>query len=290
MRLTATRVDSPLGRWTHHEWRAPGLSAPLDGLVDALWHFEGRTALPRERTFPGGYLELIVHLGPRYRPVADGVAGAPYPLACVCGVQTAPLVIQGPPGDCRVLGIRLRPVGGYAVLGVPMAESTDRSLDLAAVVGSAADELAERCGDAPTVERCFHAAAAWLATRAARHAARGLAPHPAIRGVTAALDACRGVRSVAALRDATGVGPARLTRLFHEQVGVGPKRYARLLRFRHALERLQGGARIADAALAAGYYDQAHLHVDFAEFARLTPGAFVAATRYHASPSLAEPG
>ena len=39
-------IDGPLGRWLHTEYRPPRLAGP----VDFLWHFEGATALPRERT------------------------------------------------------------------------------------------------------------------------------------------------------------------------------------------------------------------------------------------------
>jgi len=35
MSLTRLQIDSPLGRWTAHEWRP----AHLRGVVDYLWHF-----------------------------------------------------------------------------------------------------------------------------------------------------------------------------------------------------------------------------------------------------------
>jgi|GEM_PF-5548051 len=64
--LDAGRViDSPLGAWTHHERRV----SRLREVLDHLWHFDGRMVLPRERTFPGGYVELILHLGPLFRDV-----------------------------------------------------------------------------------------------------------------------------------------------------------------------------------------------------------------------------
>jgi hypothetical protein len=84
--ITVRSIDSPLGRWTHHEWSPPRLA----GLVDHRWHFDGRMTLPRERGFPGGYLEIILHLGPRFRAVDDaGTAGDAFPVACVTGLQLA---------------------------------------------------------------------------------------------------------------------------------------------------------------------------------------------------------
>ena len=297
MRLTTATVDAPLGRWTHHAWDAPDLPPALAGVVHGLWHFEGRTALPRERAFPGGYLELIVHLGPRYRAVtgalvtgADGAqAGDPFPRVCLTGVQTGPLVIEAPSERCRVLGIRLSPVGAYALLGCRLDATVGRTLDLADVVGGAA-ELAERCHEAPTVEACFGRAAAWIADRRARTASRGVAPHPAVAWAAAALERVDGVASVTALRAQSGLGRTRFAEAFRAQVGVGPKRYARVLRFRRALELVRAGRPLSDAALAAGFYDQAHLNASFREFADMTPRAVAAAAGYPNSPSLAEWG
>lgn len=286
MQLTTYVVDSALGRWTHHEWRSPELPPPLVGLVDGFWHFEGRTTFPRERTFPGGYLELIVHLGPRFRAVGDdGVTADSFPLACLTGVQTAPLVVEAPASPCRVLGVRLRPLGAYALLAGAAAESVGRTLDLEAMAGGAARDLAERCHDAPTVEACFRRTAAWLAGRVAA----GPAAHPGVAWATAQLERSQGAASITRLREQSGLGRTRFAEAFRAQVGLGPKRYARLLRFRHALVALQRGAPASAAALGAGYYDQPHLHADFREFAEMTPAAFVRATRYHNAPSLAEP-
>lgn len=289
MPLTAATVDSALGRWTHHAWEPPDLPPALAGIVQMLWHFDGQTTLPRERTFPGGYLELIVHLGPRFRPVDQGAAGDPFPLACLTGVQTRSQVIEAPSERCRVLGIRLHPVGAYALLAGPLDATEGYTLDLTDVAGRAASDLAERCHDAPNVPVCFERAAAWIAGRIARTAARGVVPHPAVAWAAAELERVGGVASVSALRAQAGLGRTRFAAAFREQVGMSPKRYARVLRFRRALALVRAGRGLSAAALAAGYYDQAHLHASFREFAGMTPRAFAAAAGYPNSPSLAEP-
>ena len=53
-----------------------------------------------------------------------------------------------------------------------------------------------------------------------------------------------------------------------------PKAAARVMRFHHAMDRLQveGGGRWAEIAADCGYYDQSHLHRDFRAYAGLTPG------------------
>lgn len=294
MHLSTATVDGPLGRWTHHAWDPPHLPPALAGVVHGLWLFEGRTVRPRERAFPGGYVEVIVHLGPRYRPVVPGPggerAGDPFPAVCFTGVPAASQLIEAPAVPCRVLGLRLHPVGAYAVLGCPLDAIGGRVLDLADVVGGVAGGLADECHDAPTAATCLARAAAWVGERLAQTRARGHRPHPAVAQAAAALERAGGALSVTTVRAQTGLGRTRFAAAFRAQVGLGPKRYARVLRFRRALDLVRAGRPLTDAALAAGFYDQAHLTASFREFAGMPPGAVAAAVGYPNSPNLAEWG
>lgn len=283
MRLTTFEVDAPLGRWTHTEWRPPHLAA----LVDQVWHFEGRSALPRERQFPGGYLEVILHLGPRFRDVdAAGRTAAQFPSACVTGMQLGPTVIEAPSEPCVVMGIRLRAVGAYVLLGTPADLATGTTLDLADLIGRDASALIERCHAASTVRERFQLVAQWIEGR------RAVAPasHPGIAWAAQQLQTHDGMPSIAALRAQTDLGGARFAETFRRQVGLTPKRYARVLRFRRTIELLRADESLARAALAAGYYDQPHMNAEFRALAGMTPAEFVAAERYPNSASLAEAG
>lgn len=63
-----------------------------------------------------------------------------------------------------------------------------------------------------------------------------------------------------------------------DTVGVGPRCFRRLLRFQGLQQKLRAlGQRPpdwAELAAQAGYCDQSHLHREFREFARMTPGEF----------------
>ncbi len=50
-----------------------------------------------------------------------------------------------------------------------------------------------------------------------------------------------------------------------------------MLRFRYASDRLLGASSLSLAEIAAtcGYYDQAHLHRDFRDFAQTTPATYL---------------
>jgi AraC-like DNA-binding protein len=287
MAIVAQHFDSNLGRWTHAGWTAaPG--HPLEWAVDRVWDFDGMAAHPQERVFPNGHLELIVQLDDRYLDVT--AAGAiPTPAACVTGIFSRAAVVQAPRRPCRVLGVRLRPEGAWALLGHPLCQIAELTADLGDLLGAAGGELAERCHDADNGIERVRRALTWLGVRLGRPDARRV--DPAVQWVTRRIADSGGSRPIGVLRAETGLTDARLAALFREQVGVTPKRLARIHRFDHALGLLtREDGSLASVAQRAGYFDQPHMNAEFREMAGLTPREFLAATRYPNSVSLPEPG
>ena len=282
MAITSFSVESPLGRWTMTGWNPPHLS----GVVESIWHFDGVMSCLRERTFPSGLLQLIIHLDERYR-VVEGERSEVCAEVCVGGIQTGPLVIESPGSRCRIMGVQLRPVGAYRLFGLPLAELAGQSnVDLQDVVGATAAELRERCLESGSAEEQVRRAAAWIEGRIAR----ALEADPAIAWTAAQIQDRQGAVSISRLRDRTGLTRTRLAAGFRDQIGVTPKLYARILRFRRTLGLInQGEEPLAEIALAAGYYDQPHMNAELRELSGLAPGEFLAAARYPNSVSLAEP-
>lgn len=77
MSIASFEIDSPLGRWTAHQWQPAHLAV----VVELLWHFEGQLTHLRERAFPSGKLELIVHFGETYSLV-EGKGSERCSVAC----------------------------------------------------------------------------------------------------------------------------------------------------------------------------------------------------------------
>jgi AraC-like DNA-binding protein len=286
MPIVAQYFDSKLGRWTHSAWR-PSPGDPLEWAVDRVWDFDGMAAHPQERVFPNGHLELIVQLDDRYLDVT--AAGAvPTPAACVTGIFSGPAVVQAPRRPCRVLGVRLRPAGAWALLAHPLCQLAELTADLGDLLGPAAGELAERCHDAGSGIERVRRAVAWLGRQLRRPDARVV--DPAVHWVARRIADTGGSRPIAALRAEAGLTDGRLISLFRQQVGVTPKRLARVHRFDRALTLLSREDKsLADVAQRAGYFDQPHMNAEFREMAGLTPREFLAATRYPNSLSLPEP-
>ncbi len=86
-----------------------------------------------------------------------------------------------------------------------------------------------------------------------------------------------GTISVSALADETGWSGRHLRTRFAAEIGLTPKAAARVVRFDRARRLLQrraaSGRRLDLAALAAncGYYDQAHLDLEFRALAGAPP-------------------
>jgi AraC-like DNA-binding protein len=287
--LRVESQDSPLGRWTMARWTPPADSV-LHEIVERIWYFDGQLTHAKERVFPDGTAELIVMLDERHRD-GDNPALAAFPAVCINGCRTQPSVVVSPRGRCRVLGIRFAPAGACALLRSNMQHLLDVTVDVRDVIGRAADELGERCATAAQIslnERrnaasAVFAAVDWLVPLARRDR------DDLVQWTSTKIREARGAVSLDRLGAQLGVSRHEFARRFRDRTGLTPKRFARIVRFYNALSLLHRSEKIAAVAAELAYYDQAHMYRDFAEFAHLTPGEFVSATRYPESPSLAEP-
>jgi AraC-like DNA-binding protein len=267
--FTTVRGVSPLGSWSYSVCRPP----QLHRLIDHLWAYDGPSSHRRKRVLPNGRVELILNFSEPYRLV-EGVGAEVCRSAWLGGPQAGPIVLEQPAHQ-RVIGVRLRPAGAYAVVARPMRDTTGLSLDLGDLIGPEASELLERCEEAHSIERRFRVVAQWIARCVAR--TRGM--DRAVAWAVAQLDASGGTAPIAALREQMGLSKTRLVEGFRDQVGLTPKLYGRIVRFHRVLSQLQtaGPPRLTDVALDAQYYDQAHMNAEFRALGGVTPRTFLAA-------------
>jgi AraC-like DNA-binding protein len=88
---------------------------------------------------------------------------------------------------------------------------------------------------------------------------------------------CPAEATLADVAAAAGCSRFAAYRAFRAQHGLSPSEYQRQLRLRAARRALAGGAALADAAVASGFADQAHLTRWFRRCYGITPGAYRAA-------------
>jgi AraC-like DNA-binding protein len=217
-------------------------------------------------------VEMLVNFGEPYRTIS-GAGPELLKKAWLAGLQSGPMVSEQPPRQ-DVMGVRLCPAGAHALMDRPMREISELIVDLEDLVGGAADELAERCYDAASIEERLRRAADWVAERLMK----SRVIDPAVAWAAGRIEQSGGAVSIAELRRQTGLSKTRLAEAFRDQIGLAPKLYARVVRFRRAAELLQKGASpLIEVALAAGYYDQPHMNAEFRELSGLSPREFLAA-------------
>ncbi len=281
--ITSLWADSKLGSWNLTEYKPESID-PLGEVLERVWLFNGTTALPRERVFPDATLEIVLQLDAEYRPVR-AFPTEPFAPLSLGGIRTMAMTIEGPGRPVRVLGMRLKPTGAFALLRTSLRPLTNVDLDLHDVIGPAAAELGERCVGSAGDARCVAASVDWARARLSR------APEPAklVLRAVAEIEAAGGDVAIARLDALCGTSRRRFAAAFQDHVGVTPKLFARIVRFRRALELVQtSDAPLGSIAAEAGYYDQPHMNAEFAVHAAMTPQALRHAERYPNSNHLAE--
>jgi AraC-like DNA-binding protein len=253
------------GDTSHVMHRYPA-GAELDGLVQRFWI--PVWSVPQGQEAPQRVLQ---------HPVCLLVVAHDYArfYGVVPGLSTTRLT-----GDGWAVGVMLAPAAGYLLARRPVAELTDRHVDLAEVLGQAGTRLVERVRAAMGPDpRCEQAHAAAIA--ACADVLRPYLPVDAegelVNRLVAHVEQDSSVLRVAQLCEAFGMSERALQRLVHRRLGLTPKWLISRRRLQEAAERLRAGpASLAETAAALGYADQAHFTRDFSRVTAQTPGQFAA--------------
>lgn len=239
----------------------------LARFVECFWTLEndGSTAAAQpERLLPDGCVELILNFGERFREHKDNGKEERQPQHLLVGQMTRPILIA-PTGSVQLLGIRFHPGGTFPFFRIPMQQLTNQVTDLEALASEFQNDLLRCVEETSSLPRV--AAVEKLLVervRSCKHESR-------LVNLVTRIVQHGGQVSMDQLAKDAGVSSRQLERRFLLEVGIGPKLLCRILRFQQifrAVDRDEGWAAVA---ADCGYYDQAHLILDFREFARQTP-------------------
>lgn len=259
--VVRARGAVPGGGW--EMWRTPAHPL-LAGLVDPYTGFHEDAPPVARAELPSGRIPLILNLGAPFEVVSPASAGTLGSFTA--GLYDGPAAVTAG-GTAMCLQVDLSPPAAHRVLGLPLIELTNRSVELADLPGTGVAELVERIADARTWEARFAIVDAWLLRR--------MAAGPDCGAVARAWDAMAaggGVR-MGALAGELGVPRTHLATRFRRDLGLSPRDAARVLRLERAVEMLRADptAELAGLAVACGWYDQSHMHRDVRRLARCTP-------------------
>jgi AraC-like DNA-binding protein len=214
--------------------------AESQSFLHCLWELqtEGDAV---QRIVPDGRSELIVNLGAPFESFRGG-EWRRQQQAFLTGQLTGPLLVR-PAGPARIVAARFQPQGAARIFDLPM----DRIVDDVHPVDIHAGTVEEL--EAALLDRL----------------------RPADPIVDEAVRRLMEGRPLADL----GISPRHLERRFKALVGIGPKLFSRIQRFQRVFQEIESGGNWVEAALACGYYDQAHLVRDMRQFSGETPSALL---------------
>jgi AraC-like DNA-binding protein len=235
-------------------------------IVERYWFLEGDGIGVPDAVVPDGRVEFIFHTGVRFcRHQPNGVCEL-QPRTILAGQMLTPIVLSHT-GFASVAAIRLRPSAVKAVIGCNASEVTSRVLDLVDVLPGAhsvIEQLAE-AGDDRTRMSILEA---WLVSIVHLRPRRDV--DHAVEGILGSA----GGGQLATIASQAGISLRQLERRFADEVGLPPKTFARIVRLQRALRQIRDGLALGEAALACGYFDQAHMTRDFSRLAEMSPHAW----------------
>lgn len=242
--------------------------------VQCIWLFEAaphEAADDTQRIVPDGHPEMLLHFGDRFHEIHDDKVVVQSRLI-FAGQLSKPLLLK-PGASAGVVGVRFRSAGARALLGMPMAARTDTRLDLMDVWGSPGESLLDQIHSAADNTARVAVVEQFLLRRLE---VTRIVPDAAIAACVATLRASNGHVGVDQLARIGNLSARQLERRFLNEVGIPPRLLASILRFRRVFDLFevpQAGGWV-EAALSAGYFDQAHMIRDFKRFAGVQPRAF----------------
>lgn len=241
--------------------------------VRYYWVLKDDTRSPQidEYLAPDGFEELIFSYadGFRRRAICGGeapeqVVGGSYAIGTkASGVACARL------GRLAMVGVKLWPQVLHALVRSPLHGHAGRPLTFGELHLPLLAELESRLFDAGSESS--------IKEILDRHLPRALPrDHDARLGFSIReLFDSRGAAGIAEITRRCGVHYRTLEKAFRERVGIPPKALAKVLRFKHAFNRLSERAEAGHlGALECGYYDQSHFCREFKFFTGQAPTRF----------------
>ena len=226
--------------------------AALRPFVRTIWTYAAPAPEPAvQRIAPDGCPELILDIGLPYEEQGADGAFRLQPQALFAGQMTRPLALR-PVGPVELVAVRFEPDGARDWLGRPLAEATDRRLDMVSRLAGVSAPAGDPAVQVGIMVRLLE-----------DHRRRnGWSLDPAVRAdiEAASADQSPPARPAADQR--------ALQRRFRDRVGVPPRMLRSVLRFRRVFDHAQGPDALGwlEAGLEAGYFDQPQLGRDFRRF------------------------
>jgi AraC-like DNA-binding protein len=238
--------------------------------VHCYWLLQGTSSpLEIQRIVPDGRPELIINLGCPFQHQRREI-WVSQPDCFFVGQITGPMLVR-PNGAANTLGIRFRPHGASRLFGIPLEELSGKTLPL--------DELSPELDRELCPIRDLRATSLQVAFAdrvLQRFFLRRKKKDCITESAVSQILSSGGAIETSTLAFSLGLSTRQLQRKFKMEVGIGPKLLGRIQRFQRVFSAMESSGDWVQAAVACGYYDQAHLIRDFRELSGAAPAALLA--------------
>jgi AraC-like DNA-binding protein len=243
----------------------------LRGVVLRYEGYAARAASPVTfRELPCTFVPIIIDLDAGWTVAhREHASTAPLRLdSFVAGITDGPVLV-GHGGSARCLQVDLTPLGARRLFGMPMSELANRTVPIDDVFGRFGRQLVQRVADSPNWPARFALLDAVIRARLLDTAPVDAEMEWSMRRITDS----GGTATISGLAGELGWSHRRLIARYRDAVGLPPKLVARIVRFERlaALLTSDPATDWAEAALACGFFDQAHMAREVRELADITP-------------------
>ncbi len=223
-----------------------------------------------EQLIPDGHSELVFHLGGAFERRAVGdETGHVMRRSYVIGGRSKSVLTRDLE-RVTVAGVKLDPRLLHRLIGAPLSEFGDGTVDLADLKRASLTQLEQAIADAAHCASRVSAVLDQFFLRAIGAASRGSAR---VDALVHDIHAHRGSLSILDWVRSHRFDPRNIERRFSEAMGMNPKRYARVIRFKHLYHALVSGKPSAD--YLDGFHDRSHFNREFRSFVGAAPSARV---------------
>lgn len=263
MRYWRLMPDARLRRWIHCYWWVEPTSDELAVRT---------TPSPPDLLLPDGLSELVFCFAGEFeRSAIDTALRARMRRSYLIGGRSKSVLTRSP-GGLRLAGVKLDPRALRFLLGTPMNDFRDNTVEFSELSGRVLLDLEEEVGNLRDARRLKEVLDRFFL----RRLADDVHDDAAVDRFVETMRATHGSQPILAWARQHGVNPRTLERRVIARMGLAPKQLARVERFRHSYQcwTARGAALPGRRAHLEGYYDESHFDREFLHFTGTSPFAY----------------
>lgn len=246
----------------------------LSPYIDKYWLFKGQTEQGmRINILPDGCTDFIFTLGEVADAVGDTLVMQPHRSYFV-GPMTRYSELVTRTDSVHMLGVRFLPCGLLPFMQMPIHELGNQRISTGDLPSPFDDLFAEQLCEAIDLQARIALIEKFLLKALYNY------PHadPQIRYAVEHIDRHKGMLPIRTLVEDICLCQRHFERKFKQSTGYTPKEYSRIIKFRNAIDLLKHTTsdNLLTTAIAAGYYDAAHLSKEIRALSGNTAGSFLA--------------